>query len=324
MLSKRKESLKGKIVAITGGAGFVGSHLTHRLLEEGAEVHLIVRESTSLWRLSSFKDSLSLHISDVSSSSDMNRTIQKINPSYFFHLSAYGVDASKKDYITATKINVLAIANIFSALKYIDCKKVILLGSSSEYGEVDHRITEDTPLKPVNIYGSTKACGTILAHQLGSENNIPVITFRPFGLFGEGEEPHKLFAYVILQSLKEKDINLTKGEQYRDYLYVENLIDALILACEDSTLRNEIFNIGSGVSKPLRYYSDLIISLTETTSKVNYGAIAYRKNEIWNPSPDINKIRARLHWNPKIPLEKGLVNTINWFKENLFNYNDIL
>ena len=111
-------------------------------------------------------------------------------------------------------------------------------------------IHENMLLTPVDIYGSTKAAATILAHQIASENNINLITLRPFGIFGEGEEPHKIFSYIILRVLQHKDVNLTLCNQLRDYCYIENVIDACILAVENTTVQNEILILGAALFTP--------------------------------------------------------------------------
>jgi nucleoside-diphosphate-sugar epimerase len=194
------------------------------------------------------------------------------------------------------------------------------MGSCAEYGDRKDFMSETMYLEPVSIYGSTKACSTILAHQIAKENNISIATIRPFGVFGEAEERHKVFCHIILTALEGKDVPLTLCEQYRDYCYVENIIDALILAAKSSAVKSEIFNAGSGVSYPLKHYVNLIFKYLDIDRKPIYGAVPYRKNEIWGPKPDISKVKSMLHWKPRIDLEQGIKRTVQWFKVNMHEY----
>lgn len=94
----------------------------------------------------------------------------------------------------------------------------------------------------------------------------------------------------------------------------------MLLACERTEITNEIFNVASGESHPLHYYIDLIFELTESEKKPLYGHVAYRDTEVWNPKTDINKITSMLNWKIKIPLKEGILQTIEWYRNNLNKY----
>ena len=313
-------SLKNKKVIITGGCGFIGSHLTKRLLQEGAKVSVIDRTFANTWRIKDEVSQIDLYAVDIADSVVLDKYIKAAKPDYFFHLAAYGVDSAQKEYSTAARVNIMGTINILNSLKDIGCEKFINMGSCAEYGDQKEVMNEAMCPQPVSIYGSTKASATILAHQIAAEIGMDIVTLRPFGIFGEGEERHKIFSHIILSILEDEDVNLTLCEQHRDYCYVENIIDGLIMAATSKNVKNEIFNIGNGISYPLKHYVNLIFKNINTQKKPNYGAVPYRKNEMWNPRPDISKIKTMLNWNPRINLEDGLINTINWFKINRHIY----
>ncbi|TKI99016.1 NAD-dependent epimerase/dehydratase family protein, partial [Bacillus cereus] len=269
-------SFKNKTFLITGGYGFIGSHLARRLLNLQAKIVLFIRTPSNSWRLEDILKYIETYEIDIRDKKQVQDAIKKINPDYIFHLAAYGVNSAHTDYIHAIETNVIGTCNIIQAAKLVNCKKIINFGSSSEYGNKMEPIHENMLLTPVDIYGSTKAAATILAHQIASENNTNLITLRPFGIFGEGEEPHKIFSYIILRVLQNKDVNLTLCNQLRDYCYIENVIDACILAVENTTIQNEIFNIGSGTIHPLKHYVELLFKHLKTNSRPNYGAISSR------------------------------------------------
>lgn len=307
---------KDKNILITGGLGFIGSHLVNRMLKEKAKVYIIERKNSNPWRIKSVIDKVNIIEADISNSKEIHKIIKNINPEYVFHLAAYGVDSSKTEYITAVNTNIVGIVNILNSLKDTECKKIINMGTCAEYGNRTELMNEDMRPIPVSIYGSTKACSTILAHQIAKENNISIVTLRPFGIFGEAEAPHKVFCHIILAILQDKDIKLTNCEQYRDYCYVENIIDGMLLSAKNSSIKNNIFNIASGNLYTLKYYVDLIFRNISTTKRPLYGAIPYRKNEMWTPKADISKIKSMLHWEPKVSIEDGIINTIDWYRKN--------
>ncbi|ARJ22555.1 NAD(P)-dependent oxidoreductase [Bacillus sp. ISL-8] len=309
-------SFKNKTFLITGGYGFIGSHLVRRLLHLQAKIVLFIRASSDSWRLKNILKNIETYEVDIRDKAQVQDAIKKINPDYIFHLAAYGVNSAHTDYMHAIETNIIGTCNIIQAAKFVNCKKIINMGSSSEYGNKMEPIHENMLLTPVDIYGSTKAASTILAHQIASENNINLITLRPFGIFGEAEEPHKLFSYIILQVLQNKDVNLTLCNQLRDYCYIENIIDACILAIENTNVQNEIFNIGSGNIYPLKHYVELLFKHLNTHSRPNYGAISSRTNERWIPEANIQKIKNSLSWEPRINIEEGIIKTINWYKNN--------
>ncbi|AKR12520.1 CDP-abequose synthase (plasmid) [Bacillus thuringiensis] len=313
-------SFKNKTFLITGGYGFIGSHLARRLLNLQAKIVLFIRTPSNCWRLKDVLKYIETYEIDIRDKKQVQDAIKKINPDYIFHLAAYGVNSAHTDYIHAIETNVLGTCNIIQAAKFVNCKKIINFGSSSEYGNKMEPIHENMLLNPVDIYGSTKAAATILAHQIASENSINLITLRPFGIFGEGEEPHKIFSYIILQVLQNKEVNLTLCNQLRDYCYIENIIDACILAVENTTVQNEIFNIGSGTIHPLKHYVELLFKHLKTNSRPNYGAISSRTNERWVPEADVQKIKNSLSWEPKINIEEGIIKTVNWYKNNKHLY----
>ncbi|TKI92770.1 NAD-dependent epimerase/dehydratase family protein, partial [Bacillus cereus] len=194
-------SFKNKTFLITGGYGFIGSHLARRLLNLQAKIVLFIRTPSNSWRLEDILKYIETYEIDIRDKKQVQDAIKKINPDYIFHLAAYGVNSAHTDYIHAIETNVIGTCNIIQAAKLVNCKKIINFGSSSEYGNKMEPIHENMLLTPVDIYGSTKAAATILAHQIASENNTNLITLRPFGIFGEGEEPHKIFSYIILRVL---------------------------------------------------------------------------------------------------------------------------
>lgn len=307
-------SFENKRVLITGGVGFIGSHLVNRLLQANAKVAVLIRETTNSWRVQDKVKEIKVFKADICNQSDVLQIVQHFAPHYIFHLAAYGVNSKQRNDLNAVQINVLGTMNIVKAANEVGCERVINIGSSSEYGDKRAAIREDEVLSPVDIYGSTKAAATIISHQMALESGLSLVTLRPFGIFGECEDPHKLFSYIMTSLLNNQDVRLTSCKQYRDYCYVENIIDGMILAALDPYIQNEIFNIGSGEVYPLSYFVSLIFNHMGVSQEPHFGAIPDRVNERHCPFPDISKIQSVLHWKPAITIEEGIIRTINWYK----------
>lgn len=311
------EELRNKRVLVTGGSGFVGSHMARRMLKENARVYVMVRADSDLWRIADILAEVEAIRADIRDYQAVTRIIKAIQPEYVFHTAAYGVDSRQKDFSLAAETNVLGTINIISALQGIDCRKLVNIGSCMEYGDKKEPIPEDARLEPFNTYGSTKAAATIVAHQLAKDYGLDIVTLRAFGIFGENEGSHKFFPHIILSILKGSDVLLTACEQFRDYCYIENILDAMVMAAVDREIKNEIFNVGSGVIRQLKFYVDLVYQHIQGSTRPIYGAVPYRPDEVWRPHPDTAKIRSMLNWAPRVSLEDGLVRTINWYRENL-------
>lgn len=307
-------------ILVTGASGFIGSHIAARMVMEGARVSVLIREESDLWRLDDLKDDFDIYRVDLRDKARLGECIKKVRPDYIFHMGAYGVDARQHDYLTAAHTNIIGTMNLLDALIETGCEKFLNIGTCMEYGDKKEIIPEGATLEPFNIYGSTKAAATLIAHQIAAEKGIDVVTLRAFGIFGENEGSHKFFPHIILSVLQGREVNLTACEQYRDYCYIDNLIDGFLMAALNSSVKNEVFNIGSGTIHKLSYYVDMVYEQMKPAKSPNYGAIPYRPGEVWRPQPDVSKIKKMLNWRPLISFEEGLKRTIAWYDQNLDKY----
>jgi len=312
----------GKRVLITGANGFLGSHILERMIEYNAELSIILRESSDLWRIEKQLGNFNIYYADIRDLDAVSSCISKIKPEIVFHMAAYGVDSRKNNIYEAIGINILGTVNLLHAVSKTGCEKFINTGTSMQYGNKEGTVNEDANYTPNNIYGSTKAASTILAHQIADDMDIDITTIIPFGVFGEKEGSHKFFPEVILSILNHREVNLTPCLQQRDYCYVENIIDGFLMAAKTNKTRGMTLNIGSGKTFPLKYYVELIIEKMNMDAKINYGALEYRKNDLWNPQVNIEKIKDAINWYPEVSIEEGIERAIDWFKDN-YHYYDV-
>ena len=253
---------------------------------------------------------------DLLDKKQLTKIVNKINPNFIIHLATYSNYRNQTDTEEMIDINIKGTLNLLLASKNIDYKLFINTGSSSEYGIKNNPMKETDLLEPISFYAATKASVTFLCQAFAKEYQKPIITLRPFSVYGPFEEEKRFIPTIIKAVVENKLIKLTPGNQRRDFIYIEDIIDIYIksLSC-GKKLSGQILNMGTGIE----YTNDEVIQtlFKETNKKVKIEKGAYPKR-IWDTShwvADISKTKKLLNWKPKFTLGKGLRYTYNWFKD---------
>lgn len=313
-------TLNEKRIFLTGATGFIGSHLLRRLIKENCEVHISVRENSSLERIKDVIDNCTCHILDLTDFNSAKNLIKKLKPEIIFHLAAYGVDYCQQDICQAVNVNINASVNLFESYIENEGVRFIHTGTSLEYGDKNNPISENEIPQPESIYGITKFTSvqllSFIAKQAKQGN---LIILRPFGVFGEFEGNHKFFPQIIDKLGRRESVKLTGGEQIRDYMYVYDLIDAYTKAAVvPLPLGNnvEIINIGSGKGISIKEIASKIASqLGVDKDLLKFGTLPYRTNETMYSVANIRKAKKILAWEPKISLEEGIKNMMRKYQK---------
>lgn len=313
-------SKAGKRLLVTGGAGFIGSHLVRRLTDMGADVTVLTRAGSPLWRLPQ-TGCRRIAPCDVTDAAEVQRALAQASPDGVFHLAAYGADAAQRDISRAVGVNVNGTVNVLTAMAACGCRRIVMMGSGAEYGNRPAPIAEDALPLPENAYASTKAAATLIARQYAAQHGIGLVVLRPFGVYGEAEPRHKIFCHAILSMLRGEPLDLTPCTQCRDYCYVGDVVDAAVAAYEKEALQSAVINLGTGCARPLRDYIERIRALIRPSGAVNYGALPHREGEQWQPAPDVRLASGLLNWRCAHSLEDGLARTVAWFRENSRYYD---
>lgn len=303
----------GRRVLLTGATGFLGTHLARRLLAAGAEVHAIRRHASKHTRLPA--EGLHWHTADLIDYRSLERAVVASRPEVVFNLAAYGTTFDQRDRDLAFHVNVEGSLNLWRALEAMTCR-FVHTGSCGEYGQIRGQVTEDVACEPTWFYPATKNASVVLLSTLGRQTGREVVTLRPFGPYGAADAPGRVLPHVIISLLNGNEVRVTAGEQLRDYLHVDDHVQAFLLAGA-TPLRQTgaIYNIGSGEIVTLRKVIETVANTVGggATKRVDFGAVEYRDSEIWEMCCDISAARRDLGFQPRISLEDGIRRTVEWF-----------
>lgn len=315
--SKKLTQFTGERVLVTGASGFIGSHLTRRLANEGAEVHGLIRSNSRIWRIEEVLNKIDIHRIDVRDFDSLKKLIAEVEPQRIFHLAAC-VNASRSlDLLEEmSDINIKGTLNLLRALDKVDYYSFINTGSSEEYGDNVTPFREDQPMNPVSPYSASKASTTLFCQMLYKTMGLPITTVRPFLTYGPMQEANMLIPSVIKSTINGVPFDMTKGEQTRDFNYVDDIVGGFIKASISPKAKGEIINIGNGREHKIIDVVQLILKLMNSPVEPKIGALPYRPGEAWHFFCDNSKARKIIDWKPKIDINEGLKRTIDWYRNH--------
>jgi UDP-glucose 4-epimerase len=314
------KDLKGVSVLVTGANGFIGSHLTRRLLSLGAEISIFVRPQASLWRIMDIKDKIKIYPVDIKDFETVKVSVKKIDPVKVYHLAAY-VDVSRSFELIDEMIdnNIKGTVNVLMALKESNCNFdcFVNTGISEEYGDNEAPFLETQTPNPVSPYSASKVAGTYFCGMMHKTQCMPIVTLRPFLTYGPYQVSNMLIPGLIKKCLLNEEFQMTKGEQTRDVNYVGDIVDGYIKASLAKEAIGEIINLASGREHQVKDVARLIIGLIGTKVMPDMGILPYRAGETMHYYGSNAKAKKLLGWQSKVGLEEGLKTTISWYKEYL-------
>lgn len=314
--------LKGKRILVSGGSGFIPSHLTRRLVGEGARVGILTKYNSIIdnIRLVDVWDKITVIEADIRNL-DSLKQVSLFKPEIIYHFAAYNHVGDSFIHVAETlDCNVRGTANLLES--YDKYKKFIYISSSEVYGyQTKVPFSEDMFPKPISPYAVGKYGGELYCRMKMENMHKPIVILRPFNAFGPYQSPRAIIAEIIIACLKGKPVFTTEGRQTRDFNYVENLSDGFVKAVEVDEAVGKIINIGSGEDISIR---DLVLRIhkeTNSSSKLHIGALKYRPTEVWRMRSDNRRAQTILKWKPKIDFKEGLRRTIAWYRNFLTQYN---
>jgi nucleoside-diphosphate-sugar epimerase len=306
------QSLAGRRVLVTGAAGFLGSHLVPRLIEEGAEVCVLDQPNARRWGLFERTHLAASLRTDVRTLAEPVHDGSLGDIDAIFHLAAVGVTGDVSDLrqlVTGNIDGTLAVLLAAQRLK----SRLVYCGSCFEYGSGD-RWSEDALPAPTTEYGAAKTAGWLLANAFARRTSLEVISLRPFTMYGPMEPPGRLVPSVVRHALAGRAIDLTPGDQLRDFVFVDDAVEAFVAAATTDAAVGGTFNVCTGTAVTVRDVVHRVLQCTGSRSEARFGALSYRPTELAVLSGDPTRAAQVLGWRARVSLEDGLARTVEWFR----------
>jgi len=297
-------------VLVTGASGFIGTHLVANLLRQGLDV-------VAVSRTSGFQEDKRHFRLDLCDTAAVQKLFRQFKFSSVVHLAAAGVAQETENFERLVAVNTLATGAFARVALANKVQRFVYVGSAFEYRPQAHPMDESTPLGAPNLYGASKAAGWMMLDSLFRLEGLPLVTLRPFSVYGPGEKPSKLVPYVISQALRSEPIRLTLGSQVRDYVFVEDVVEALRLGLTGPASPGQVYNVGSGPqeAKSVRQFVEDILALMSVPLRLCWfdGAARSRLDPPYLVS-DPTRAHIELGWRPRVRFEDGVARTLEWCK----------
>jgi UDP-glucose 4-epimerase len=302
---------------VTGGAGFIGSHVVRALLERGDDVRVLDDLSTGHEENLASLD-IELQISDLRDRAALETVLEDVDS--VIHLGAYiSAPGSVEEPHICYDINIMGSLNLLLAAHESNVKRVVLASSAAVYGDAHEPVRESQSPNPQSPYAASKLSMEETAKVFSREYGLETVCLRFFNVFGPRQDPNSPYAAVIPQFINDLEAGsgitiLGDGEQTRDFVYVDDVAQACLLAMEASEAVCESINVAGGRSITILRLAGILQGFYPEAPEVKFGAP--RAGDVRFSQAEISKAREALGYRPKIELEEGLRRTVEWFKSN--------
>jgi NAD dependent epimerase/dehydratase len=315
-----------KKVLVTGAGGFIGSHLTERLVELGAKTRAFVRySSTGSWGWldqSARKTDVEVVLGDIRDQDTVIHAVAGVD--VIFHLAALiAIPYSYQAPLSYVRTNVEGTLNVLQAAQRAESGVVVHTSTSEVYGTARTvPIDENHPLQGQSPYSASKIGADKIAESFHLSFGLPVVTVRPFNTYGPRQSARAVIPTIITQALNSSEIRLGNLEPTRDLNYVADTVEGFIKAAETPKAIGETINLGSGREISIRDLAALILKLMNRDIPIALEGARVRpeNSEVDRLCADSRKGQSILGWAPKYSLEDGLAATVEWIRENSERY----
>lgn len=319
---------RGKRVLVTGAGGFIGSHLTDKLVESGADVRAFIRYNSrndqGMVELlpTKVKEEIEVVVGDLRDSETVMGAVKGMD--IVFHLAA--LIAIPYSYLRPREVvetNILGTLNVLNAVKDYEVEKIIHTSTSEVYGTAQYvPIDEKHPLHGQSPYSASKIGADALAESFYRSYNMPIAIIRPFNTFGPGQSARAVIPTIISQALTKEQIFLGSLHPTRDYTYVDDLVEAFIKIVESPKSIGEIINVGSNIELSIGEIATRVLNMLGKNKQIVCDSRRLRpeKSEVERLVCDNAKAIKLLGWEPSIDFNEGLSRTVRWLSDHLSLY----
>ncbi len=315
----------GRKVIITGAGGFIGSHLTERLVELGAQVRAFVHyNSLGKWGWldhSPVVDEIEVIPGDIADRDSVRKAVK--SREYVFHLAALiGIPYSYQAPSSYVQTNIVGTLNVLQSSLDEGVGRVMQTSTSETYGSARYvPIDEEHPLQGQSPYSATKIGADKLAESFNRSFDLPVSIVRPFNTYGPRQSARAIIPTVITQGLTQSEIRVGNLDPTRDLNYVADTVEGFLCIAAASNAIGEVINLGTGKEISMRNLVEMIAKLIDKDLSVvsEDDRVRPKASEVDRLCADISKAE-NLGWKPRYSLKEGLQSTIAWIKDHLEMY----
>jgi nucleoside-diphosphate-sugar epimerase len=291
------------------------------LLKREIEVLLILRKNSDCWRIHSLLPTCKIIYSDISNIDEYQNDIIQFQPDALIHSAWIGVTNDKRNHILQVNENIECVLKLFSVLQKAQVKTIIGLGSQAEYGPLNHIINEHQVTTPTTLYGVSKLACYHTLNVLCQQNNIRFVWHRLFSSYGPRDHESWFIPYLIKQLINGNEPELTLGGQLWDYIFIDDAAEAIVQSLINHKGKG-IYNLGSGQVISIRELAEKLRFKINSKLQLGFGKVPYRDDQVMFLQADIAKLQSDLGWCPKISLDEGLDQTIEWFSQYEYLANE--
>jgi nucleoside-diphosphate-sugar epimerase len=301
----------GARVLLTGASGFLGGQVARQALAAGVDLHDLGRRPGI--------EGANFHFADLTDAAAVARVVADVRPDGVIHCAAPGVSYGAMDISAMLAVAVGGTQALYAACAMLPQPPAIVhIGSGFEYAASDAPVDEDAPIIPsASLYGAAKAASSVVAG--GYAASLRIMLLRPFHIYGAGEAERRLGPMLIAKVRAGERVELTAGEQLRNFLHVDDAARCIWTALARIGERNDphltVLNCGSTAGISLRHFIELLdaeLQHAGFSPELALGELPYRTHEPMISLPDIGRLLATLDWRPQISLEQGIADLVQW------------
>ena len=306
------------ISLVTGGAGFIGSHLVDALVERGDNVRVLDNLSSGIiLNLEKSRNKIDFIEGDIRNPKDLNVALDGVD--FVYHQAAFvSVPQSLKDPASCFDVNVNGTQQVLDHSRHAGVKRVVLASSAAVYGEIDEfPLSESGSIDPLSPYATSKYINEVLSSMYTDQFNLEVVALRYFNVYGPRQNPKSDYAAVIPIFIKkliadESPVIYGDGNQSRDFVYIADVVRAILLAGESTAAPGKIINICGGKDIRVVEILEMLTSIMKTDLKPIYDAP--REGDIYRSLGDPSLAWDLLDFEIKTAIKTGLETTIEWMR----------
>lgn len=302
-------------VLVTGANGFIGTNLVRALLDRGDDVHAAVHTGSINWRLADIKDRLVCHEIEIADRASITEVVARVAPEEVYHLVHYGGNRGESDPHRVRQVIIEGTAALYDACELLAATPTIIhAGSSSEYGPQEQAMREDMKPEPNTDYGLAKLWVTLYGEYLRKERSLPITTLRLFSPYGPYEPAAHFFPSAIMAYLSGSAPQLSQPENVRDFIFVDDAIQALLLATHKP---HGVYNVGTGSETSIGHAVEEIQKATGVSLSPEWGGNQGRgafEFKTWRADTTLSQ--KALGWHASTSLAEGVRKTVEWFRKN--------